>query len=84
MGEMTTMSKCKAHDFVAWLKKCSVNFKISGTSTQRLNIDGPFVWIQSESSECALLAKNLNLINKLVTAIIALAGKTLRVLICEA
>lgn len=57
MRQMTAMGKWEPHDSGSWSKKTRVDRKICGTSTERLNIYGPLLCTQSESSESAILAK---------------------------
>jgi hypothetical protein len=42
----------------------------------RLHVDSPLLGIETKDLESALLAQGLNLVNHLVSSVIALAGKT--------
>ena len=57
MRQMTAMGKWEPHDSGSWSKKTRVDREICGASTERLNIYGPLLCTQSESSESAILAK---------------------------
>jgi len=78
------MSQGKSHQLGTWLEKTSVDGKVGRTSRQRLDVDTPFLAAESERLQGALLAESFDLVDDFITAIIALAGVALGVLICEA
>lgn len=59
------------HYPVMWLKKCSINLKISRRTRQWLDIDTPLLSIQVECSQSPFLTKNFKLINILISTIVS-------------
>jgi len=84
VSQMTAMCQGKSHQAGTRFEEASVYSKVSGTSGEWLDVDRPLLRVSSEGFKGALLAQTLNFINDLVTAIVALAGVALRVLVCEA
>jgi hypothetical protein len=78
---MTTMGQIKTHETVMWFHKGLVHLKVGRTTTQALDVDTPFVRLDVEGLESSILAKDLDLVDVLVTAIVSGARIALRVLV---
>lgn len=84
MRQMTTLRQVKTHHTAAWRHQSCVNLEIGGRSRQRLHIDCPLLCIKSISLKCSLLAKSFNLINVLISTVVAGARVPLTILIRQA
>lgn len=60
------------------VKKCSINFKIGGRTRQRLNVDTPFLAIQTKCSQSSLLTEGFKFINVFIATIIPKQKSSLR------
>ena len=83
MSQMTSMSKWESHDSITWLQKGCVNCKVCWWPGQWLNIDGPFLWVETICSKSSLLAKSFHLIDEFITSIISLSWISLWVLVAK-
>lgn len=68
---MTAVGKIQAHDAIVGLKKGSVDCEIGWRSGIGLDVDAPFLWVQFVSFQRTFLRENLDLINKLVSAVVS-------------
>jgi curli biogenesis system outer membrane secretion channel CsgG len=64
-----------------WLHDGIVDFEIGRASTQSLDVDAPFGWVEVEGFESTILAEDLNLVNVLVSTIVSSSWVAFRVLI---
>jgi len=78
---MATVGKIQAHKPLVRPHDGLVHLQIGRATAQALDIDTPLLRIQTKGVESALLAKQFDLVNMLVTAIVPGARVSLRVLV---
>jgi hypothetical protein len=78
---MSTVGQVQAHQPVVRPHDGLVCLQVRGAAAQALDVDTPLLRVETEGLEGTLLAKQLNLVNVLVTAVVAGAGVSLRVLV---
>ena len=81
VGEVPARRQVKAHDAVVGLQQTRVHFKVGGGARVGLNIDAPLLGVKAVGLQRAGLAQSLNLVNLLISAVVAGSGKTLRVFV---
>ena len=79
MREVTAVCKVEAHECVSWLKHCEQHCSIGLCARVRLNI-GIF---SAEEFANSVDSKLFHLVNNAATAVVALAGITLGILVGE-
>ena len=84
MREVTAVGQVEAHDPVVGVEQRGVHGEVGWGPGERLDVDAPLVILEPERLERALLAQPLRLVDELVTAVVALAGEALGVLVGEA
>ena len=82
--EVAAVGQVEAHDPVVRVEQRGVHGEIGGGAGERLDVDAPLVILEPERLERAPLAQALGLVDELVAAVVALAGKALGVLVGEA
>jgi hypothetical protein len=78
---MATVGEVQAHEAAVRRHDGLVDLKVGRAATEALDIDTPFLRVNVEGLEGTALAQQLDLVNVLVTAIVAGAGVALRVLV---
>jgi hypothetical protein len=78
---MSTVGQVQAHQSIVRPHDSLVCLQVRGAAAQALDIDTPLLRVETEGLEGTLLAEQLNLVNVLVTAVVAGAGVSLRVLV---
>jgi hypothetical protein len=78
---MATVGEIQAHQPFVRPHNSLVHLQVRRAAAQALDVDSPLLGVQTEGIESTLLAKQLNLINVLVTAIVAGAGVALGILV---
>lgn len=68
---MAAVGQIQAHDAVVWLQKPGVDGEVGWRSRIRLDVDSPLLWVEFVGFQGAFLCKQLDLIDKLVPAIVA-------------
>jgi len=71
MSEMATMRKVEPHETVMRSKQRCVDSKVCRAARERLDVDSPFLRVETERRQRALDAQALVLVSKLVAAVIA-------------
>ncbi|VEU40698.1 unnamed protein product [Pseudo-nitzschia multistriata] len=79
--QVTTAGQIQSHDSFMRAKEGGVDGKIGRGPRVRLDIDAPLLGVQSIGCERTLLAKNLDLVNNLVTSVVSGVGETFRILV---
>ena len=83
VGQVTAVGEVKAHDAVVGAEETRVDGHVGGGSGVGLDVDAPHLGVELVDLEGTLLAEALDLVDNLVTAVVAGAGETLRVLVGE-
>jgi hypothetical protein len=78
---MATVGEIETHQPSVRRHDGLVDLEVGRAAAEALNIDSPLLGVKVESRESTILAERLNLINVLVSAIVAGAGVALRVLV---
>ena len=81
---MTTLGEGQAHQARTRWEQRRVNGEVGRAARESLDIDGPLVFIKAIGLEGALLGKKLDLIDELVTSVVASTWVTLRVFVRQA
>mmetsp|Transcript_4311 Transcript_4311/g.19240 ORF Transcript_4311/g.19240 Transcript_4311/m.19240 type:complete len:282 (-) Transcript_4311:28-873(-) len=82
--EVAAVGQVEAHDPVVGVEERGVHGHVGGGTGVRLHVDAPLGLVEAVSGERAVLAEDLDLVDVLVTAVVARAGETLGVLVGEA
>lgn len=80
---MAAVGQIQSHQAIMRAHESLVDLQVGGTTTERLNIDAPFLRVQTEGMQSASLAGLLDGINVLVASVVASARVTLRVLVAH-
>ncbi|KAI0558340.1 serine hydroxymethyltransferase cytosolic (glycine hydroxymethyltransferase) [Gracilaria domingensis] len=80
---MTARRQVKPHDTIVRIQHGGVERKVGGGARVRLHVDAPRRGVQAKALERALLDETLNVIDHLISSIVARAGEALRVLVGE-
>lgn len=78
---MSTVRKIQTHQSFVWLHDGVVNFEVGRASTQCLDVDSPFGWVEVEGLESTVLAENLNLVDVLISTIVSCSWVSLGILV---
>lgn len=70
MAQVTTVGEVQAHESAMGRHDSLVDLQVGRAAAQALNIHAPFCRVEMEGLEGTLLAKNLDLVDVLVSAII--------------
>jgi len=81
VAKMATVRKIQAHQSAVGRHDSLVDLEVGGAAAQALNVDTPLRRVEMESREGAVLAQSLDLVNVLVSTIVASTGVALRVLV---
>lgn len=81
MAQMTAMRKIQTHQAAMGGHDSLVDLKVGRAAAEALNIDTPLLGVNIEGLESTTLAKQLNLVDVLVTAVVTSTGQALRVLV---
>lgn len=81
VGQVTTVGKVKTHQSVVRPHDGLVDLEVGGAARQALDVDAPLLRVKTEGLESTPLAGELDLVDVLVTAVVAGARVTLRVLV---
>mmetsp|Transcript_5491 Transcript_5491/g.15730 ORF Transcript_5491/g.15730 Transcript_5491/m.15730 type:complete len:420 (-) Transcript_5491:29-1288(-) len=81
VAEVPTVGQVQSHDALVRLQQRREHLEVGRAAGQRLHIDAPLLWVQTERLQRTLLAEGLGLIDELVTAIVASAGVALAVFV---
>jgi hypothetical protein len=78
---MATMRQIQSHEAVMRTHDSLVHLEVGWATAQTLNVDTPLLRVQTEGLQRPLLAKQLDLINVLVSTVVAGTRVTLRVFV---
>lgn len=78
---MSTVGKVQAHEPVVRPHDGLVCLKVRWAAAQALNVDTPLLRVETKGLQSTLLAKQLDLIDVLVAAVVTGTGVSLRVLV---
>lgn len=78
---MATVGEIKTHETAVRGHDGLVDLEVGRAAGQALNVDTPLLGVEMEGLEGTVLAEHLDLVDVLVTTIVAGAGETLRVLV---
>lgn len=81
MAQMASVGEIQTHQPIMRSHDGLVCLEVGRATAQALHIDTPLLGVQTKSLEGPLLAKQLDLVDVLVTSIVAGAGVTLGVLV---
>lgn len=81
VGQVTTVREVKTHQTAVDRHQSLVDLQVGRAAGQSLDIDAPLGRVKVESLESTLLAKQLDLVNVLVTTVVTGTGQTLGVLV---
>ena len=81
VGQVTARGEVEAHDTIVRAEQGGVDGEVGGRAGVGLDIDAPLLGVEAVRLEGALLAKGLDLIDDLVTAVVTSAGKALGVFV---
>lgn len=84
VGEVASGGKVQSHDSLVGVQYGSVHSEVGRGAGVRLDIDTPLAVVDTVSLEGTRNAQVLDLVDELVTTVIALAGQTLGVLVGQA
>jgi hypothetical protein len=81
VGQVATVGQVKTHEPLVGPHDGLVDLEVGGRSGQALDVDTPLLVIETKGVEGALLAKKLDGVNVLVTAVVAGTGVALGVFV---
>lgn len=81
VAQMTTVGEVKTHETAMRRHECLINLEVGRATAQALDVDTPLLRVEVEGLEGALLAEQLNLVDELITTVVASSGVALRVLV---
>lgn len=83
MAQVATVREVEAHESAMGRHDSLVDLQVGRATTQALNIDTPLRRVEVEGLESTPLAKKLDLVDMLVSAIITSSRQSFRVLVCS-
>jgi hypothetical protein len=81
MAKMATVGEVQAHKAAMRRHDSLVDLEVGGASAQALDVDTPLRRVEVEGLEGTLLAEELDLVDMLVSSVVASTGVALRVLV---
>merc|ERR1712130_591870 len=84
VAQVTAVGKIKTHDTLVRAHDSLVNLQVGGRARQTLDVHAPVLRLEMESLERSPLARKLDLVDVLVTAIVPGSRVTLTVLVAHA
>mmetsp|Transcript_10413 Transcript_10413/g.25551 ORF Transcript_10413/g.25551 Transcript_10413/m.25551 type:complete len:205 (+) Transcript_10413:1265-1879(+) len=81
---MAAVGQVQAHDAVVRGQHCGVHAEVGGGARQHLDVDAPLVILEAVRRQRAGLAQRLDLVDELVSTVVALAWQTFGVFVGQA
>ena len=81
MGQVATVRQIQTHESVMRPHDGLVRLQVCRAAAQALNVDTPLLRVETESLQSTLLAEQLDLVDVLVTTVVAGTRVSLRVLV---
>lgn len=81
MAQVAAVRQIQAHQTSTRSHNSLVDLQVGRAATETLDVHAPLGWVDVEGLESTLLAKQLDLVNVLVSTVVPGTGKTLGVLV---